>query len=55
MVFELAERLEARQQRLAVVVPPEAPAWRVLDIVSLDATAPLVGSREDAVERLTDN
>jgi anti-anti-sigma factor len=53
MVFELAERLDARQQRLAVVVPADAPAWRVLHIVSLDATAPLVGTREDAVEQLT--
>jgi anti-anti-sigma factor len=52
MVFELAERLDARQQRLAVVVPVGAPAWRVLDIVSLDTTAPLVGTREDAVEQL---
>ena len=52
MVFELAERLEARQQRLAVVVPEGAPAWRVLDIVALDATAPLVGTREEAVDRL---
>jgi anti-anti-sigma factor len=53
MVFELAERLEARQQRLAVVVPQGAPAWRVLDIVSVEATAPLVGTREDAVRRLS--
>jgi anti-anti-sigma factor len=54
MVFELAERLEARQQRLAVVVPEDAPAWRVLHIVSIDATAPLVATREDAVKRLTE-
>jgi anti-anti-sigma factor len=54
MVFELAERLEARQQRLAVVVPAGAPAWRVLDIVSLDATAPLTATRDEAVARLTE-
>ena len=54
MVFELAERLEARQQRLAVVVPVGAPAWKVLDIVSLDTTAPLTGTREEAVERLNE-
>ena len=53
MVFELAERLDARQQRLAVVVPAGAPAWKVLDIVSLDSTAPLVNTRKDAVERLS--
>jgi anti-anti-sigma factor len=52
MVFELAERLEARQQRMAVVVPADAPAWRVLHIVSLDATAPLVDTREAAIRTL---
>jgi anti-anti-sigma factor len=53
MVFEVAERLEARQQRLAVVVPTGAPARKVLDIVSLDATAPLVDTRDEAVEQLS--
>jgi anti-anti-sigma factor len=52
MVFELAERLESRQQRLAVAVPPHAPARRVLDIVALDATAPIVGDRDEARRRL---
>ena len=55
MVFELAERLEGRQQRLAVVVPTTAPAWRVLHIVSVDAVAPLVGTREDAFEQLSES
>ena len=53
MVFELAERLEARQQRLAVVVPDGAPARAVLDIVSVDAIAALVGTRDEAVGRLS--
>jgi anti-anti-sigma factor len=53
MVFELAERLESRQQRLAVVVPHGAPAHAVLDIVSIDAIASLVGSRDEAIERLS--
>jgi anti-anti-sigma factor len=53
MVFELAERLDARQQRLAVVVPEKAPARKVLDIVSLDATAPLVSTRDEAMGRLS--
>jgi anti-anti-sigma factor len=55
MLFELAERLEARQQRLAVVVPAGSPARPVLDIVSIDAIAPLVGTREEAVERLNED
>ena len=53
MVFELAERLDARQQGLAVVVPDGAPARKVLDIVSLDSTAALVGTRDEAVGRLS--
>jgi anti-anti-sigma factor len=52
MVFELAERLDGRQQRLAVVVPVGAPARKVLDIVSIDATAPLADTRDEAVARL---
>jgi anti-anti-sigma factor len=52
MVFELAERLDGRQQRLAVVVPTGAPARKVLDIVSIDATAPLADTRDEAVARL---
>jgi anti-anti-sigma factor len=52
MIFELAERLEARQQRLAVVVPDYGPARAVLDIVSVDAIAALVGTRDEAVGNL---
>jgi anti-anti-sigma factor len=52
LIFELAERLEARQQRLAVVVPEGAPAQRVLEIVALDATAPVAQTRTGALERL---
>jgi anti-anti-sigma factor len=54
LLFELAERLDARQQRLAVVVPEGAPARKVLDIVSLDATAALVGTRDEAVGSLSE-
>jgi anti-anti-sigma factor len=52
MIFELAERLDARQQRLAVVAPAGAAARTVLDIVSLDTTAMLVGTRDEALSRL---
>ena len=52
MIFEFSERLEGRQQRLAVVVPDGAPARKVLDIVALDATAPLAHSRDEALSRL---
>lgn len=45
MLFELAERLSGRQQQLSVVVPPECPARRVLEIVAFGATAPVLDSR----------
>jgi anti-anti-sigma factor len=47
MLFELAERLTGRQQALSVVVPPECPARRVLEIVAFAATAPLLDSRDE--------
>jgi anti-anti-sigma factor len=52
LLFELAERLASRQQRLAVAVPPDAPARRVLEIVALDGTAPVADSRAEALARL---
>jgi anti-anti-sigma factor len=53
LIFELAERLEARQQQLALVVPEGAPALRVLEIVALDATAPVAATRTEALERVS--
>ena len=49
LVFELAERLHRRQQQLRVVVPAGAPIRRVLRIVELDDTVPVVGSVDEAV------
>jgi anti-anti-sigma factor len=48
LIFELAERLTGRQQSLVLVVPPDSPARRVLEIVALDQTAPLTPTRADA-------
>jgi anti-anti-sigma factor len=53
MVFELAERLDARQQRLAIVVPGGSPARPVLEIVSVGEIAALVDTRDEAVGRLS--
>jgi anti-anti-sigma factor len=53
LIFELAERLDARQQKLAIAVPEGAPARRVLEIVALDGTAPVATTRAEALERLT--
>ena len=52
LIFELAERLGARQQRLAITVPEGAPARRVLEIVALDDTAPVARTRAEARARL---
>ncbi len=45
MLFELAERLTARQQELRLVAPPECASRRVLEIVAFGATAPVLDSR----------
>jgi anti-anti-sigma factor len=50
LVFDLAERLRRRQQQLRVVVPEGAPIRRVLRIVELDATVPVLATVEEAVE-----
>lgn len=52
LLFELAERLQRRQQQLRVVVPEGGPIRRVLRIVELDATVPVVASVDDAVAQI---
>jgi anti-anti-sigma factor len=52
LIFELAERLDGRQQGFAVAVPVGAPARRVLEIVALDETAAITPTRADALARL---
>jgi len=47
MLFELAERLTGRQQQLRLVVPPDSPARRVLEIVAFAETAPVLDSRAE--------
>jgi anti-anti-sigma factor len=42
MLFELVERLYNRQQKLVVVVPPESPLQRVLRVVAIGETVPVV-------------
>jgi anti-sigma B factor antagonist len=49
LLFDLAERLQRRQQRLRVVVPEGAPVRRVLRIVELDESVPVMSSVEEAV------
>jgi anti-anti-sigma factor len=51
-VFDLAERLNGRQQQLRVAVPANAPIRRVLRVVELDQTVPMdttAGEAEAAI------
>lgn len=48
ILFELAERLHARQQRLVFVLPAESPLQRMLTVVSLSDAAPLAPTRAEA-------
>jgi anti-sigma B factor antagonist len=50
LVFDLAERLRTRQQQLRIVVPAGAPIRRVLRIVELGDTVPVLASVDEAVE-----
>jgi anti-anti-sigma factor len=52
LVFDLAERLRTRQQQLRIVVPAGAPIRRVLRIVELGDTVPVVASVDEAVEAI---
>jgi anti-anti-sigma factor len=52
LLFDLAERLQRRQQRLRVVVPEGGPIRRVLRIVELDETVPVLASLDEAVEQI---
>lgn len=52
LVFDLAERLRRRQQQLRVVVPEGAAVRRVLRIVELDGTVPVLPTVEEAVAQI---
>jgi anti-anti-sigma factor len=52
LVFDLAERLRRRQQQLRVVVPAGAPIRRVLRIVELDDSVPVLASVDEAIQQI---
>jgi anti-anti-sigma factor len=52
LVFDLAERLQRRQQQLRVVVPDGAPIRRVLRIVELDGAVPVLATVDEAVAQI---
>ena len=49
LVFELAERLSSRGQRLCIHVPDDAPLRRVLMLVEIETAAPLAATLDGAV------
>jgi anti-anti-sigma factor len=52
LVFDLAERLRTRQQQLRIVVPTGAPIRRVLRIVELGDSVPVMATVDEAVEEI---
>jgi anti-anti-sigma factor len=48
LVFDLADRLSGRQQRLSVAVPEDAPIRRVLSVVELESAVPITTSVDEA-------
>ena len=49
VLFELAERLGARQQRVAVVLPERAVVRRVAELVGLGSSVSICETVEEAV------
>jgi anti-anti-sigma factor len=52
LLFDLGERLQRRQQQLRVVVPEGGPIRRVLRIVELDDSVPVMAGVDEAVEQI---
>jgi anti-anti-sigma factor len=52
LVFDLADRLRRRQQRLRLVVPAGAPLRRVLGIVDPGGALPIVETVDAAVAQI---
>ena len=52
VLFELAERLESRQQEVAVVLPERAIVRKVAELAGLGSRVAICESVEDATERI---
>jgi anti-anti-sigma factor len=52
LVFDLNERLEGRQQRLAIALPEDSRISRVLDLVNVGAVVPIETTVKAALERV---
>jgi anti-anti-sigma factor len=52
LVFELAERMHARQQQLRLALPDGAPLRRVLRVVNLESVVPIATTVEAAAAEI---
>jgi anti-anti-sigma factor len=52
VLFELADRLQSRQQQLLAVVPDDALIKKVLRLVNLESAVPLCANLTEAVARV---
>lgn len=52
MLYELAERLGDRQQRFAVVLPPDRPTRRAIELTGTESAAWLYGDEPSALAAL---
>jgi stage II sporulation protein AA (anti-sigma F factor antagonist) len=52
LMFELSSKLAEHRQELIVVAPPGSTPRDVLDLVSLDRAARVIGTRDEALERV---
>lgn len=50
LLFERARRLGQRRQRLLIVLPPESPLQRVLELTDVKAVAPIHPSLDAALD-----
>jgi anti-anti-sigma factor len=51
LIFDLADRIGARQQQLVLAVPPDSRVRRVLELVDVSVVVPLEPDLETAKER----
>lgn len=52
LLFELSERLRVRDQRLHLVIPPNALIRRVLTLTRMDTIVPLFADVHDAIREM---
>lgn len=54
LLFDLGRRLSARRQMIRLVVPPDAPLRRVLELCDVASVAPLDADLEASLSALAD-